>query len=63
MPGKAQQTEEWKDRYAENKRRDYTLMALQRIADALERAYPPPPSAPIDIPTVEVLSPPLPPPG
>lgn len=42
MPGKAQQTEEWRDRYAENKRRDYTLMALQRIADALDRAYPPP---------------------
>jgi hypothetical protein len=56
MPGKAQQTEEWKDRYAENKRRDYTLMALQRIADALDRAYPPPEPEPILIPTVEVLS-------
>lgn len=49
-PGKPQQTEEWRDRYADNKRKDYMLMhterianALERIAYALERAYPPPP--------------------
>jgi hypothetical protein len=64
MPGKAPlHSEEWKDKYADNKRKDYMLMQVTRIADALDRAYPPPEPEPILIPTVEVLSPPPPPPG
>lgn len=49
MPGKAPiHSDEWKDRYADNKRKDYMLMQVTRIADALERAYPPPSPEPFE---------------